>query len=305
MNLQSDVKILLDTLGEKAFTQFEKMPIIKSRSIIENGALYFPKHPKMLETRDYTTQYNFLQFTCRLYIPLKNTSPNLIIFIHGGGWVFSSINTHDHLARSIADSTSFFVLSLNYPLAPEYKYPIALDYLYNLVSDIYYRKLVLDIEFEKLFVCGDSSGGNLAAALCLMFSDNNVNIIEGQILLLPITSRSMKSKSYKENEKAPMLNKSIMNWFWNQYIDTNDDFYANILNHPLNKRIPPALIITAQYDPLRDEGRLYANKLKNRNIPVRHKTYKGVFHGFVRQSHLLKAGKDVLVEISKFLNNLV
>ena len=234
----------------------------------------------------------------RIYIPEKKEKMPVIIYFHGGGWVLGNIDTCDRIARSFAKKAGSIVISVNYSLAPERVFPAAVNDAYTALQWAVRNAGTFGGDPARLAVAGDSAGGNLSAAVSLMARDKRGPKIKYQILLYPIIDISnMETQSYNNFAAGFFLSKKMMQWFCAQYLPDKKDWqnpYASPLLAKSHKNLPSAIIITAQFDPLRDEGETYAEKLKQAGVSVKHKRYDGMIHGFVSMDSLVKQSFQAL-----------
>lgn len=244
----------------------------------------------------------------RAYYPLKSKKVlPCLLFFHGGGWTLNDLDTHDKLCRSLANNIGIVVLSVDYRLAPEHKYPAAIEDAYTAFNWVYNNAKRLRINNEKIGVGGDSSGGYQAAVLCQLARDRNAPKILFQWLAYPVTDYYLPgSKSYREMAQGYSLNRNFMIWFWNNYlpndIDVNDPYISPLRASNFDS-LPPAFIQTANFDPLRDEGESYGEKLKKANIKVTIKRYAGLMHGFLLQRHAVKKADEAFFDVVKTLKS--
>jgi acetyl esterase len=242
------------------------------------------------EVRDVTLDTSAGAVNARLYHPMPGTTLPLLVFIHGGGWVFGTLDTHDPLCRALAAAAEIAVLSLEYPRAPEHRFPTALDTVRAAVVTAVEQADTLGIDAGRIAVGGDSAGGNLSAALCLATRDEGGPAIAHQLLLYPVVDNDFTRASYVENATGYMLSSEMMQWFWAQYLgDASRD--AGALATPIRADslagLPSATIVTAEFDPLRDEGTAYAERLKAAGVAVTHDHFPGVIHGFASMLGML------------------
>jgi acetyl esterase len=221
----------------------------------------------------------------------------ILVFMHGGGWVICDLDSHDALCRRIVKDSGWALLSVDYRLAPEHRFPAAIDDSWSALTWVAGEgagKLGLDA--NRLAVCGDSAGGNLAAALALRARDAGGPKIVHQFLIYPAIEPGFDTPSYAENGKDYFLTLESMQWFWDQYFGPNGD-RKDPLAAPGRaaslKGLPAATVLTAGFDPLRDEGKVYAEKLQAAGVPVVYKNYEGAFHGFISMDMLVSA-KDAM-----------
>ena len=233
-----------------------------------------------------------------------------LIYFHGGGWVFNSFETHKRLMRDIALKANVGVVFVDYSRAPEVQYPVANEegYLVTLFVSKNGRKYGLDP--NKIIVGGDSAGGNMATAVAMMAKNKGVPKLQGQILLYPVTDTNLNTKSYEQFSKGHYLTRDTMKWFWKVYAPKKETHLLPTVA-PLRanleelKNLPKTLLITAEYDVLRDEGEAYAKKLRMAEVPVISTRYGGTIHDFVVLNPLRKteASKAAVLQICTFLKN--
>lgn len=221
----------------------------------------------------------------RLYDPREGESENgpLILYFHGGGWVVGSLDTHDAPCRKLASETGYPVASVDYRLAPEHPFPAGLKDCYSALEWASDAGEALGIDPGKIVVVGDSAGANLAAAVSLLSRDRDGPEIAAQVLVYPATGDATETRSFEESAEGYFLTRETMEWFHDQYIADEID-NGNIYAHPRLAAdlsgLPPATIITAGFDPLRDDGAAYANRLFEADVPVEYRNFEGMIHGF-------------------------
>jgi acetyl esterase len=247
----------------------------------------------------------------RVYIPktprqTSGLAPGLVFF-HGGGWVIGNLDTHDVVCRKLADQGRLIVISVDYRLAPEHKFPAAVDDAMAAASWIAAHARAFGIDAARLLVGGDSAGGNLAAVVAIAARDGNGPAISGQLLIYPATDFAMTHPSHSEPETSILLTHSVIRWFRDHYLnDAADvhDWRASPARACTLIGLPPAYVLTAGADPLRDEGDEYAGRLKEAGVPVTHRTFPGQFHGFFTMGKLLQQANVAMGEIGVWLRAL-
>lgn len=217
-----------------------------------------------------------------------NTTKKLpaILYIHGAGWVFGNAHTHDRLIRELAVGAEAAVVFPNYSLSPEAKYPTAIEEIYAALQWIAQNGEENGLDTSRLYIAGDSVGGNMTAAITLLAKERKGPEIHKQLLFYPVTDAGNETKSYSEFATGYYLRRDAMAWFWDQYTtkpDERDEIYASPLRATTEQLtgLPPALIITAEADVLRDEGEAYANKLREAGVRVTQARFQGTIHDFV------------------------
>nr|WP_107906296.1 alpha/beta hydrolase [Streptomyces chartreusis] len=210
----------------------------------------------------------------------------VIIYIHGAGWVFGNAHTHDRLVRELAVGTGAAVVFPEYDLSPEARYPVAIEQNYAVAQWVVREGAGNGLDAGRIAVAGDSVGGNMTAALTLMAKERGDVPLVQQVLFYPVTDASFDTASYRQFAEGYFLRRDAMQWFWDQYT-TEEAERAQITASPLRagveqlRGLPPALVITAEADVLRDEGEAYAGKLREAGVPVTAVRYQGVIHDFV------------------------
>lgn len=240
----------------------------------------------------------------RIYRPAVHTPSPCLVYFHGGGFVIGSIDTHDGMCRAMANGAEMTVISVDYRLAPEHKFPAAVDDAYAATCEIVRRAEQLGIDPQRIAVGGDSAGGNLAAVVALMARERSGPDLAMQLLLYPVTDANLETRSYLEYAEGYMLTRAAMAWFWDHYLADpaeREHVYASPLRAGDLSKLPPALVITAECDPLCDEGDAYAERLEQAGVPVTFTRYPGMIHGFIRRARVLQDGRKALDEISQAL----
>lgn len=233
------------------------------------------------------------QIPLRIYTPAADTAEAagpwpLLIYFHGGGFVMGSLESHDLTCRNVVRASGYKVISVDYRLAPEHVFPAAPEDCYAATLWAAANAQELQIDPQRIAVGGDSAGGNLAAVVALMARDRNGPRISKQVLVYPVAdyfSMALTSPyaSYRDNAEGYMLTAQSMADFWQLYLPNvgdRDNPYVSPLRANSLRDLPPALVISAEYDPLRDEGELYAQHLKAAGVPVIFKRFDGMIHGF-------------------------
>lgn len=237
----------------------------------------------------------------RFYSPEGNGPFPVFVFYHGGGWVLGDLEVIDPIMRRLANATGSLVVSVDYRLSPEYKFPIPAEDCYTATKWVAENIQKYNGDPNRIAVGGDSAGGNLAAVIPLMARDRKGPKISLQVLLYPVTDFDTTTVSYIENGKGNYLEIPAMHWFNAQYLNHDVDKmnpYAAPLQAKDVSDLPPALVITCEYDVLRDEGEAYAERLHEAGVPVEHKRFDGQIHGFFWMPAVTKDA-DIAVELIK------
>ncbi|MGH2634272.1 MAG: alpha/beta hydrolase, partial [Tepidiformaceae bacterium] len=220
----------------------------------------------------------------RIYWPATDGAARPgIVWYHGGGWVIGNLDGADYGARMLANAAGMVVISVDYRLAPESKFPAAADDAYVALEWAAQNANELGIDPDRIAVGGDSAGGNLAAVVANKAHKSGGPKVAFQALVYPVTHHSYDTKSYADNGAGLLLTRASMEWFWGHYLrseaDGQDPLASPLLEADLTG-VAPALVITAEYDPLRDEGEAYAERLRDAGVKVESKRYAGQIHGF-------------------------
>ena len=229
----------------------------------------------------------------RLYRPSDDPGLALLVYLHGGGWVFGDLDTHDNITRALAVKSGQAVLSVDYRLAPEHPYPAPLDDAIAATRWAYENAAGLGCDPVRLAIGGDSAGGNLAAVVTQL----RVAPFRWQLLVYPVTDLRGGTASYEEFRDGPLLTPAVMGWFNDHYLSggegsADDPRVSPLLaDDALLAASPPTLVITAEMDPLRDEGEAYAARLSALGVPTTVTRYDGVFHAFFSFWELLDRGR--------------
>jgi acetyl esterase len=238
----------------------------------------------------------------RIYKPSDSPKLPIIVFYHGGGWIVGNINTHDFICRNLAVKSSSIVVSVDYRLAPESKFPAAVNDAYEALLWVSKNALSIGGDPERIAVAGDSAGGNLTIVVCLMSRDRSGPKIAYQVPMYPATNMAqLNTESYQCFGEGYYLTKPVIEAVIPMYIGDENDLenpYASPLLATDFKNLPPALVITAQFDPFRDEGEAYARKLTDAGIPARIRRFDGLIHGFVSFGGILPQANDAINEIA-------
>ena len=218
----------------------------------------------------------------RIYRPNNDQNAPALVFFHGGGWVLNFIDIYDAAMHRLANQSGSVIISVNYQKAPEHPFPIPFDDCYATLLWVIANAAQLGIDKNRIGVAGDSAGANLASGVAIKARDNSV-ALSFQVLIYPCNDRDFDTTSYKENATGYGLSTQAMQWFWDQYLQGShhdENPYAIPMRAPSFKALAPAIIITAQYDPLLSDGERYAELLHRDGVPVLYKGYEGMIHGF-------------------------
>ena len=236
----------------------------------------------------------------RIYAPAGDGPFPIAMMFHGGGWVIGDLDTADGQCRGVRDSAGCVVVSVDYRLAPEHRFPAAAEDCYAATCWARENAASLQGDPERFAVVGDSAGGNLAAVVALMARDRRGPAIDLQVLVYPVTDGvTFDTPSYRDNADGYMLTTEAMHWFWDQYADSAEraNPYASPARADDLADLPPALVLTAEFDPLRDEGEAYAARLEAAGNRVQCERLDGLIHGFFSHGAVVPAARPGMEKV--------
>lgn len=262
--------------------------------------------PQVAEVRNLQIPGPAGPLPVRIYLPRsKQAQLPVIVYFHGGGWVFGDLDSHDNLCRTLASKTDAVVMAVDYRLAPEHVFPAALDDAAAALRWVATNAQTFHGDASRIAVAGDSAGGNLAAALSLLARDQQGPHIRAQVLLYPAVDLSnLNRQSTLDFAQGYFLTRERMAWFIEQYVPTASQRrkpLASPLLASSHAGLPPALTITAGFDPLRDEGEAYAQALGNAGVTSRMQRYEGVLHGFMSMDRWFPEARQATDLVASFL----
>lgn len=245
----------------------------------------------------------------RVYRPIERQSDGLVVFLHGGGFVVGNLETHDHVCRDLCRRAGLVVLAVDYRLAPEGKFPAAVDDSLNATRWAAHNAAHLSVNQGSIIIAGDSAGGNLAAVTAIRLRDEGGPPLRGQLLIYPVTDyHTPGTASYFTYAGGYSLTRAAMIRFWREYLaDESDGTHVDAA--PLRAtdltNLPPALVMTAEFDPLRDEGEAFARKLMDAGVTVTLKRYDGLIHGFFRMAAVSKLANSAIDDAVAWMHQVL
>jgi acetyl esterase len=270
-----------------------------------------PEPPELKSIEPLTIPSPAGSIPARVYTPVTLRKTHdlapCLVFFHGGGWVIGNLDSHDVVCRKLADEGQLIVISIDYRLAPEHKFPAAVDDVIAATKWIAGNAGQLGIDASRLVIGGDSAGGNLAAVVAIAARDGNGPAIAGQVLIYPAVDFAMTHPSHSEPETSILLTHSAIKWFSSHYLNAptdGNDWRASPARTTTLAGLPPAYVLTAGADPLRDEGDEYAERLKQAGVAVTYRHFPGQFHGFFTMGKLLPQANVAASEIGAWLRAL-
>jgi acetyl esterase len=308
MKLHPQTQAVLDVLAAMKLPPPDQVPVAEAREQFMRARATFLAAPEEVATCvDRTLPGPAGEIPVRIYRAQGSKAGELLpalVFFHGGGWVFGNLDSHDPLCRALANRARCAVVAVDYRLAPENKFPAAFEDALAALRGVERLSRELGIDAARLAAAGDSAGGNLVAVAAIEFRESGGPQLALQVLLYPVTDFAMTTPSYHRLGQGYMLTRERMLFFRNAYLrDTRDidDWRASPLKARDFSRLPPALVVTASYDPLLDEGKAYADRLAAAGVPVTYRCYEGVIHGFLTMAGKIDLGKTGIEEIAQAL----
>ena len=288
MTLDPEIAALLPALN-RGFPRVESMTAPGLRAVIAERAVLLQCPEPVAEVLDRTVPGPGGDIAVRIYWPTDPSGPlPIIVFAHGGGFVFCGLDSHDDLCRAMTNGVGAIVVSVDYRLAPEFPWPAAVDDVYAVTDWVAGQADKLGADPTRLIVAGDSAGGNLVAVTALLARDRGGPTIAAQLLIYPTVAADFGTESYQNFGTGYYNTATAMAWYWDQYVPdpadrghpTASPLHANLTG------LPPAVVITAGFDPLCSEGESYAKALAEADVTTTHRNYPGAIHGFITMPSL-------------------
>ena len=307
MPLDPQARVLLDKLAAAEAPPLQDMTVDEAR--LANLKLFAtrgePEAVQAVDNRSIPGPAGGIPV--RLYTPHGTGPFPVLVFFHGGGWVVGNLETHDAQCRALANGAACLVVSVDYRLAPEHKFPAAIDDCDAATQWVAEHAAELNGDPARIAVGGDSAGGNLAAVVALRCRDRGTPYLLFQLLVYPATDMRCDTVSHRDNADGYLLTHDAIVWFKNHYLrsaaDMSNPEASPLLASSLDD-LPPALMITAEFDPLRDEGEAYAARLQEAGVPVVLRRYDGMIHGFFNLGTALDQGQEAMAACSAALRQV-
>ena len=299
--LHPQARALLDLIAERGVPPTHTLSPQEARAVYRDRRGFTqPAPPPVASVQSLQAEGPLGPIPLRLYRPL-GTMPDqtlpALVYYHGGGWVIGDLDTHDTLCRELANGSGCAVVSVDYRLAPEHRFPAAVDDAIAAARWVRREAAALKLDAERIAVGGDSAGGNLAAVVAIAARDAGEPPFAWQLLIYPATDQHRTAPSHERNGQGYLLTRDTMDYFTGHYIPDARlyaDWRASPLLHPDLSRLPPALVLTAGYDPLRDEGLAYAQKLSEAGTRATHLSFERQIHGFILMGKVLAEANDAV-----------
>ena len=294
MSLHPQVAALLERAGRSPLPKYHSVsPFVARRIYRDTRAALAPKAPPVTEVRLLA----FDNYAIRAYRPLRTETLPALVYFHGGGWTIGDVDTHDTLCRSLAVGAQCAVFSVDYRLAPEHSFPAAVEDC--VAATRFVSENAKQLKIRGIAVGGDSAGGNLAAVVALHARDSGSPRLALQLLVYPATDQRLGTASHQRNAHGYLLERESIDFFRRCYLPNAadyDDWRASPLLARNHAGLPPALVITAGYDPLVDEGNAYAERLRAAGVEVAYREYADMVHGFLLMGGVLDTANAAVAE---------
>lgn len=296
MPLHPQAQAFVDTLATENAPGWDELGVEQSRATFETFRSMTGEAPAMDRVEEHTLPSGV---RLRLYANGSDRAP-VILFFHGGGWVLGNIDTHDALSRRLAHESQCSVCAVDYGLSPENPFPGPIEDCYQATEFVAQHADALNVDPRRLAVAGDSAGGHLATSVAIAARDRSGPDIALQVLMYPVIEANFDTESYERFAEGFGLTRRSMQWFWNHFLSSPDHAKQASPAHADNlSDLPDAIVVTAEYDVLCDEGVRYAHQLRAAGINVTHQHVEGMLHGFLHFAGVFDTGREVGRELAK------
>ena len=299
MPIDPTAQFILTALAKQGVKSFEQLSIAEARGIIDT----FPQLQNAPEPVEHVEELALDGVPLRVYRP-AGANGSAILYTHGGGWIGGHLDVCDEPVRAIANETGAVVVATTYRLAPEARFPAQPDDVFAALKWLHANAARLGVDPQRVALVGDSAGGNLMAVTAIRARDAGLPVA-AQVLVYPVIDRRCEGASKTECAEGYLISRAAVDWFWDHYLARPEDI-ASPLASPLNAAdlsgLPPALVLTAEYDPSRDEAIEYCNALAAAGNDARHVPLPGLIHGAFWMSGAIPRASEVLAAIGEFLD---
>jgi acetyl esterase len=295
MPLDPFLRALLDQMAASGAPSLDSLPVPQARAMFEAMTVGPSEEVALARVEDRRIPGPGGEIPVRIYTPEGQGPFPVLVFYHGGGWVIGSIKTHDDICRVLARDVPALVVSVDYRLAPEHPFPAGVEDSYAALAWVAENAASIGGDPTNLAVGGDSAGGNISAVVAILARDRGGPRLAHQLLIYPATDMRGDTVSMRENGTGYFLTHDIMTWFSNHYVSAQERLspHASPLLATDLRGLPPATVITAEFDPLRDEGEAYAARLREFDVPAEATRYDGMIHGFFTM-RMLQQSRDAI-----------
>jgi len=299
--LDSAAKVLLDAIASRNIPSFHTLSPTEALAMYRERLFFTqPEQPQVAAVVDLTVPTPEANVGVRAYRPLASAPDQILpalVYYHGGGHTIGDLDTHDTLCRELCNLSAYAVFSVDYRLGPEHRFPAAVDDGFAALQWIAGHAAELAIKPDHIAVGGDSAGGNLAAVMALMARDRGGPALAYQLLIYPVTDFRYQTASHAVNGQGYLLTRDVIDYFTDNYLANAEDRRDWRVSPALAEdfsRLPPALVLTAGYDPLRDEGEDYAKRLQAAGNEVEYVCYAGQIHGFITMGRVIAQAREAV-----------
>lgn len=305
MPLDPHTEGLLKALQDQGLKSFEQMSVEEARGAIETFAGLQAEPQEVKQVIEHSVDGEGGPLKVRIYVPEVAGPLPVLVYYHGGGWVGGSLAVVDEPCRALANRNGAVVVAATYRLSPEAHFPAATNDAYSVLCWASAQAAEFGGDPARLGVIGDSAGGNLAAVAALMARDRGTPVVKAQILTYPVIQRDGNFASREENREGYLLTTAGVAWFWDQYLARDEDA-SNPLASPIMAEslagLPPALVMTAEFDPARDEGESFGHALEKAGVPVTIQRFDGLIHGVYWMSGVVPRSAELHETIAGFVS---
>jgi acetyl esterase len=299
MPVDAEFQKLLDLINAMPQPDYARQPALEIACQSRAAPITIPPVPQPVRVESRGVKGPGGYIPIRIYRPDGPGPFGAMVSFHGGGWVTGKLDSDEYKSHVLARASGVAIVSVEYRLAPEHKFPAAAEDCYAVTEWTAKNAAALGLDAKRIGVGGSSAGGNLSAAVALMCRDRSGPALAFQLLTYPVIDDDFDRPSYRDNPKGKVISREQMAWFWDQYAPGTSERgnpYLNPLCAKDLKGLPPALVITAEFDPLRDEGEAYAKRLSEAGVEVRLSRYDGCVHGFLSIMVLHRKSQAALAE---------
>ena len=305
MPLAPEAQALLDQLEAMQPPPLESLSPQEARAFAQAMAQMGGEKEEVGQVEDKTIPGPFGDIPLRIYTPQGKCPWPALVYFHGGGWVIGDLEMVDDSCRMLANRMPGVVVSVDYRLAPEHKFPVAAEEAYTAVLWVVEQARSLGVDPRRVGVGGDSAGGNLSASVCLMARDRGKPDLDFQVLLYPTLDFKRNTPSYESFSQGYLLTREAMAWFAGHYLSRLEDAqnpYAAPLEAKNLQGLPRALVVSCEFDPLRDEAESYARRLGEAGTKVELARQEGMIHGFFTLPVIFPQALDAIVRVARFIS---